>query len=59
MFKITFGLPPKGYAELAAAGTLRVARTSVQNDLLFIDMNVQGYVHWFHTHLDYRTMSKA
>ena len=38
---ISVGLPPKDYAELAAAGKLQVIGTPVQNDLLFIDMNVQ------------------
>jgi len=37
---ISVGLPPKDYAELAA-GKLNVIGTPVQNDLLFIDMNVQ------------------
>ncbi len=39
---ISVGLPPKDYAELAAAGKLQVVGTPVQNDLLFIDMNVQA-----------------
>ena len=38
---ISVGLPPKDYAELAAAKKLQVIGTPVQNDLLFIDMNVQ------------------
>jgi len=38
---ISVGLPPKDYAELAAAGKLNVIGTPVQNDLLFVDMNVQ------------------
>lgn len=38
---ISVGLPPKDYAELAAAGKLQVVGTPVQNDLLFVDMNVQ------------------
>ena len=38
---ISVGLPPKDYAELDKAGALRVIGTPVQNDLLFIDMNVQ------------------
>lgn len=38
---ISVGLPPKDYAELAAAGQLNVIGTPVQNDLLFVDMNVQ------------------
>src|SRR5690606_29531246 len=38
---ISVGLPPKDYAELAAAGELQVIGTPVQGDLLFIDMNVQ------------------
>ena len=38
---VSVGLPPKDYAELAALGTLQVIGTPVQNDLLFIDMNVQ------------------
>lgn len=38
---LSVGLPPKDYAELAAAGKLKVIGTPVQGDLLFIDMNVQ------------------
>jgi peptide/nickel transport system substrate-binding protein len=38
---VSVGLPPKDYAELAAAGQLRVIGTPIQGDLLFIDMNVQ------------------
>jgi peptide/nickel transport system substrate-binding protein len=38
---ISVGLPPKDYAELAAQSKLQVLGTPVQNDLLFIDMNVQ------------------
>ena len=38
---ISVGLPPKDYAELAAAGEVKVVGTPVQGDLLFIDMNVQ------------------
>ncbi len=38
---ISVGLPPKDYAELAKAGTLKVIGTPVQGDLLFVDMNVQ------------------
>lgn len=38
---ISVGLPPKDYAELAAAGNVKVVGTPVQGDLLFIDMNVQ------------------
>lgn len=38
---MSVGLPPKDYAELAAAGKLKVVGTPVQGDLLFIDMNVQ------------------
>lgn len=38
---LSVGLPPKDYAELAAAGKLKVVGTPVQGDLLFIDMNVQ------------------
>lgn len=37
---ISVGLPPKDYAELAKAGKLQVFGTPIQNDLLFIDMNV-------------------
>ncbi len=37
---ISVGLPPKDYAEMAAAGKLRVIGTPIQNDLLFVDMNV-------------------
>lgn len=38
---ISVGLPPKDYAELAKAGKLQVIGTPIQNDLLFIDMNVR------------------
>lgn len=38
---VSVGLPPKDYAELAAAGKVKVVGTPVQGDLLFIDMNVQ------------------
>ncbi len=38
---MSVGLPPKDYAELAAAGKLKVIGTPVQGDLLFLDMNVQ------------------
>src|SRR4051794_3363429 len=38
---ISVGLPSKDYAELAAAGKLKVVGTSVQGDLLFLDMNVK------------------
>ena len=38
---MSVGLPPKDYAELAAAGKLKVVGTPVQGDLLFIDMNVK------------------
>jgi peptide/nickel transport system substrate-binding protein len=38
---ISVGLPPKDYAELAAAGRLKVVGTPVQGDLLFLDMNVK------------------
>lgn len=38
---ISVGLPPKDYAELAKAGKLQVIGTPIQNDLLFIDMNVK------------------
>lgn len=38
---LSVGLPPKDYAELAAAGKLKVIGTPVQGDLLFIDMNVK------------------
>lgn len=37
---ISVGLPPKDYAELAKIGKLQVIGTPIQNDLLFIDMNV-------------------
>lgn len=38
---ISVGLPPKDYAELAKIGKLQVIGTPIQNDLLFIDMNVK------------------
>ncbi|SNB75410.1 peptide/nickel transport system substrate-binding protein [Arboricoccus pini] len=38
---ISVGLPPKDYAELAKAGKLKVIGTPIQNDLLFLDMNVK------------------
>jgi peptide/nickel transport system substrate-binding protein len=38
---ISVGLPPRDYAELAKAGKLQVIGTPVQNDLLFVDMNVK------------------
>ena len=38
---ISVGLPPRDYSELAAAGKLQVIGTPVQNDLLFVDMNVK------------------
>lgn len=38
---ISVGLPPKDYAEMAAAGEIKVVGTPVQGDLLYIDMNVQ------------------
>ena len=38
---ISVGLPPRDYAELEAAGKLKVIGTPVQNDLLFMDMNVK------------------
>ena len=38
---ISVGLPPKDYAEMAAAEAVKVFGTPVQGDLLFLDMNVQ------------------
>jgi peptide/nickel transport system substrate-binding protein len=38
---ISVGLPPRDYSELAAAGKLEVIGTPIQNDLLFVDMNVK------------------
>jgi peptide/nickel transport system substrate-binding protein len=38
---VSVGLPPKDYAEMAAAGKLQVIGTPIQNDLVFVDMNVQ------------------
>jgi peptide/nickel transport system substrate-binding protein len=38
---ISVGLPPRDYSELAKAGKLQVIGTPVQNDLLFVDMNVK------------------
>jgi peptide/nickel transport system substrate-binding protein len=38
---ISVGLPPKDYAELAKAGKVRVIGVPIQNDLVFIDMNVK------------------
>jgi peptide/nickel transport system substrate-binding protein len=38
---VSVGLPPKDYAELAAAGKLQVIGTPIQNDLVFVDMNTQ------------------
>lgn len=38
---ISVGLPPRDYAELAKLGKLQVIGTPIQNDLLFIDMNVK------------------
>ena len=37
---ISVGLPPKDYAVMAAAGKLKVIGTPIQNDLLYVDMNV-------------------
>jgi peptide/nickel transport system substrate-binding protein len=38
---MSVGLPPKDYSELAAAGKVKVIGVPVQNDLVFLDMNVK------------------
>ena len=38
---ISVGLPPKDYAELAESGKVKVIGVPVQNDLVFVDMNVK------------------
>ncbi|WP_037448205.1 ABC transporter substrate-binding protein [Skermanella stibiiresistens] len=38
---ISVGLPPKDYAELAKDGKVKVIGVPVQNDLVYLDMNVQ------------------
>lgn len=38
---VSVGLPPKDYAELAKGGKIKVIGVPVQNDLIFVDMNVK------------------
>jgi peptide/nickel transport system substrate-binding protein len=38
---ISVGLPPKDYAELAKIGKVNVIGVPIQNDLVFVDMNVK------------------
>ncbi len=38
---MSVGLPPKDYAELAEQGKVKVIGVPVQNDLIFVDMNVK------------------
>jgi peptide/nickel transport system substrate-binding protein len=38
---MSVGLPPKDYADLAKAGKVKVIGVPVQNDLVFLDMNVK------------------
>ena len=38
---ISVGLPPKDYAELAKGGKVKVIGVPVQNDLIFVDMNIK------------------
>lgn len=38
---MSVGLPPKDYAELAKEGKVKVIGVPIQNDLVFIDMNVK------------------
>ncbi len=38
---VSVGLPPKDYAELAKVGKVNVIGVPVQNDLVFVDMNVK------------------
>ncbi len=38
---ISVGLPPKDYAELAKQGKIKVIGVPIQNDLVFVDMNVK------------------
>jgi peptide/nickel transport system substrate-binding protein len=38
---MSVGLPPKDYSELAAGGKVKVIGVPVQNDLVFLDMNVK------------------
>ena len=38
---MSVGLPPKDYAELAKDGKVKVIGVPVQNDLVFVDMNVK------------------
>jgi peptide/nickel transport system substrate-binding protein len=38
---MSVGLPPKDYAELAAEGKVKVIGVPVQNDLVFLDLNVK------------------
>ena len=38
---MSVGLPPKDYAELAKEGKVKVIGVPVQNDLVFVDMNVK------------------
>jgi peptide/nickel transport system substrate-binding protein len=38
---MSVGLPPKDYAELAEQGRVKVIGVPVQNDLIFVDMNVK------------------
>jgi peptide/nickel transport system substrate-binding protein len=38
---MSVGLPPKDYAELAKEGKVKVIGVPIQNDLIFVDMNVK------------------
>jgi peptide/nickel transport system substrate-binding protein len=38
---MSVGLPPKDYAELEKAGKIKVIGVPIQNDLVFLDMNVK------------------
>lgn len=38
---MSVGLPPKDYAELAKEGKVKVIGVPIQNDLVFVDMNVK------------------
>ena len=38
---MSVGLPPKDYAELAEQGKVKIIGVPVQNDLVFVDMNVK------------------
>ncbi len=38
---VSYGLPPKDFAELAAGGKIKVVGVPVENALVYLDMNVK------------------